>query len=91
MITSIKIGSIFRTTSDQLRQVIDIATDSEGVVRISYNSKSAKIIGRSFELAHTKAMPPSESTFKNDCGNLLSSSEIKELINSGIIQSSELI
>ena len=91
MSAGIKIGNIYRTETDQLRQVIGIATDDNGIVRISYNSKSANIPNRNFELAHTKSMPPSDETFKSDCGALLSDDEIQELAKSGIIKSSEIL
>ena len=91
MSENIKIGNIYKTDTDQLRQVVAIATDNDGTVRISYNSKSAKIAGRDFELAHTKAMPPSDENFKNSSGSLLSDNEIQELVKSGILKNSELI
>ena len=91
MSQNIKIGNIYQTDTDQLRQVVGIEMDGDGIVRISYNSKSAKIENRSFELGHTKSMPPSDEKFKEDSGRLLTDDEIQELIKANIIKSSELI
>ena len=90
MSENIEIGNIYRTTTDQLRQVIGIDTDSDGIVRVSYNSKSAKIKNRDFGLGHTKAMPPSIDKFKEDSGSLLNDNEIQQLVEGNIINSSEL-
>ena len=91
MSQNIKIGNIYQTDTDQLRQVVGIENDGDGVVRISYNSKSAKIENRDFELGHTKAMPPSDDKFKEDSGRLLTDEEIQALVEANIIKSSELI
>lgn len=91
MSIDIKIGNIYRTETDQLRQVTDIATDDDGTVRISYNCKSGNIPDRDFELCHTIAKPPSYETFKNNCGKLLANNEVQDLVKSGILKSSEII
>jgi hypothetical protein len=91
MSQNIQIGNIYQTDTDQLRQIVGIKTDENGIVRISYNSKSAKIKNRDFELGHTKAMPPSNEKFKEDSGRLLKDDEIQDLIKTNIIKNSELI
>ncbi len=90
MTNGLKVGSIYETESGQLRQVVRIATDDNGRVRISYNSKSAKISGRDFEPGHTKANPPLDATFKNDSGRMLSDEEIQGYVKSGVLKNSEL-
>jgi hypothetical protein len=91
MSQNIKIGDIYQTNTGQLRQVVGIETDKNRVVRVSYNSKSAKIENRDFELCHTETMPPSDDKFKEDSGRLLTDEEIQTLIEANIIKSSELI
>ena len=90
MSNGMRVGSIFETDSGQLRQVVEIATDNEGRVRISYNSKSAKIAGRDFEPGHTKANPPIDVTFKNDSGRMLTDEEIQKYIKAGVLRSNEI-
>ena len=90
MNSRLEVGSIFETDSGQLRQIVGIATDNHGRIRISYNSKSAKIPGKDFEPGHTKANPPIDATFKNESGRMLTDEEIQEYVKSGILKNSEL-
>jgi|GEM_PF-5400071 len=88
--SSFKIGDMYITESQQLRKITKISKDEEGRTRISYNSKSAKIKNRKFRHGHTLANPPLETTFQKDMGNLLSDSQKQELVNSDILEQSEL-
>ena len=91
MSEGMKVGSIFETEFGQLRQVVEISTDYNGKVRVSYNSKSAKIAGRDFEPGHNKTNPPLDTTFKTESGRMLSDHEIRAYVESGILEESELI
>lgn len=88
-VSEVQVGAFFVTTTEQLRKVTKIETDAQSRDRVHYSSKSAKIVGREFNLGHTKATPPLIENFIIECDHVLSTAEISQLRQSNVILSSE--
>lgn len=87
--SEVQIGAFFITPNDQLRKVTKITIDEQSRTQVHYLSKSAKIQGRAFSFAATKAKPPLMDTFISDCDHLLSDLEIKTFRTQKIILDDE--
>lgn len=79
------VGNYYRTSTDQLRKVIDIEIDEKKRTRVVYLVKSARIPGKPFGPQGTKANRKIKTNFEKDCPMPLSDQEVEDLRQQGIL------
>jgi hypothetical protein len=89
--SQVQVGRFFVTPgpNSQLRKVTAMPLDSQSRVRVEYVAKSAKLKGRAFAPAGTKANPALLNTFANACDRVLSAADVSSLRTSNVILPNE--
>ena len=77
------------TTPHQLRKVINVQSDTEGKLRVSYVAKSSKRHKHHLGFVTTVSNPPFIENFCKACECKLSQNEIDEFIKKGILTKDE--